>query len=150
MLKKTVTYFDFDDNERTETLYFNLTQSELVEIAVDLPDAVSGVIDGDPTKMDRDAVAVGLVERLGQKGVMGFIKDLLLKSYGIKSADGRRFEKSEEISREFSQTIAFDTIFMELMGDDKAAADFVNGVIPAKVIENMNIMNQNNQVLPIK
>lgn len=150
MIKKTVHYFDYDNNERTETLYFNLNQSELIEVALDIPDDVSETVGNDPSKFDKDVVAKGLVEKMGQKGIMGFVKDLLLKSYGIKSEDGRRFIKSKEISEEFSQTIAFDTIFMELMSDDNAAADFVNNVIPASVIEKMPFMKQNNQVLPMK
>ena len=150
MIKKTVTYFDYDNNERTETLYFNLNQSELIEVALDIPDDVSKTVENDPSKFDKEVVATGLVEKMGQKGIMGFVKDLLIKSYGIKSEDGRRFIKTPELATEFSQTIAFDTIFMELMANDKAAADFVNGVIPANVIEKMPFMNQNNKVLPIK
>lgn len=150
MIKKTVTYFDFDNNERTETHYFNLNQTELIEMAMDIPEDVSAAVGTDPNQFDKEAVATGLVEKMGQKGVMGFVKDLLLKSYGIKSEDGRRFIKTPAISEEFSQTIAFDTIFMELMADDKAAADFVNGVIPTNVIEKMPFMNQNNKVLPMK
>lgn len=150
MIRKTVTYFDYDNNERTETLYFNLNQSELVEIAMDIPDDVSTTVGSDPEKFDKEVVAKGLVEKMGQKGIMGFVKDLLLKSYGIKSEDGRRFIKTPAIREEFSQTVAFDTVFMELMADDKAAADFVNGVIPANVIEKMPFMNQNNKVVPMK
>lgn len=150
MIKKTVTYFDYDNNERTETLYFNLNQNELIAMAMDIPEDVSSVVSTDPNQFDKEAVATGLVEKMGQKGVMGFVKDLLLKSYGIKSDDGRRFIKSATISEEFSQTVAFDTVFMELMADDKAAADFVNGVIPANVIEKMPFMNQNDKVLPMK
>ena len=150
MIKKTVTYFDFDNNERTETHYFHLNQSELIEIALDIPDDVSKTVGNDPNNFDKEAVATGLIEKMGQKGIMGFVKDLLVKSYGIKSEDGRRFIKTPELREEFSQTIAFDTIFMELMKDDNAAADFVNGVVPANVIEKMPFMNQNNKVLPMK
>lgn len=150
MIKKTVTYFDFDNNERTETHYFNLNQNELIEIAMDIPDDVSKTVGSDPSQFDKEAVAIGLIEKMGQKGIMGFVKDLLLKSYGIKSEDGRRFIKNPQLREEFSQTIAFDTIFMELMADDKAAADFVNGVLPANVIEKMPFAKKNNAVLPMK
>lgn len=150
MIKKTVTYFDYDNNERTETLYFNLNQNELIEVALDIPDDVSETVGNDPTKFDKDAVANGLVEKMGQKGIMGFVKDLLIKSYGIKSEDGRRFIKTPAMAEEFSQTVAFDTIFMELMSDDKAAADFVNGVIPANVIEKMPFMKQKTKAVPKK
>ena len=150
MIKKTVNYFDFDNNAVTETLYFNLNQHELIEVALDIPDDVSKTVGTDPNNFDKEAVATGLLEKMGQKGIMGFVKDLLIKSYGVKSEDNRRFIKTPEMATEFSQSIAFDTIFMELMSDDKAAADFVNGVIPANVIEKMPFMNQNNNVLPMK
>ena len=139
MLKKTVEYFDYDNNKRTETLYFNLNQSELIEIAMDLPDSVSKSVGDDPTKIDEKQAAAAVIDALGKKGVVKFIKDILLKSYGIKSEDGRRFQKSEKISNEFAQTIAFDTIYMELMANDNAASDFINAVIPATVVEKMTI-----------
>ena len=150
MIKKTVTYFDYDNNERTETLYFNLNQNELIEVALDIPDDVSATVGNDPDKFDKEAVATGLIEKMGQKGIMGFVKDLLIKSYGIKSEDGRRFIKTPELAEEFSQTVAFDTVFMELMADDKAASDFVNGVIPANVIEKMPFMDKKTKALPKK
>lgn len=141
MLKKTITYKDFDNNERTETHFFNLTKTELAEIALDLPD---GIVD-ESTEVSEQA-AMAIVEKLGGDGVFKFIKKLLLKSYGIKSPDGRRFEKSEEISKEFSETLAFDTIFMELMSDDQAAANFVNQLIPSELINSININNGQAQV----
>ena len=99
MIKKTAKYVDFDGNERTEDCYFNLTQTELVEMAMDLPDGFSDSFGNDPSKIDQDAAAIKLIDTLGNKGILEFIKTLVLKAYGIKSADGRRFEKSEEISK---------------------------------------------------
>lgn len=142
MIKKVVTYFDFDNNERTETLYFNLTQTELVDMAMDLPDSVSEQIGPNPTEADADKLAMTMVDSLGKKGIVDFIKQLVLKAYGIKSEDGRRFIKSKEITEEFSQTLAYDAILMELLSNDTAASDFVNSVIPAKVIEKMPAMKQ--------
>ena len=134
MIKKTVNYLDFDGNERTEVLYFNLTKTELVEIAMDLPDGLSETVGNDPTKIDETTAVSKVLESLGNKGVLEFIKKLVLKSYGIKSPDGRRFEKSEEISREFSQTLAFDNVIMELMSGDQAAVNFMNNLIPSDLI----------------
>ena len=150
MLKKTVQYTDFDGNERTEELYFNLTQTELVEMAMELPDGIADSVGSDPAKIDENAAAVKLMEALGNKGVLSFIKNLLLKSYGIKSEDGRRFEKSEKISTEFSQTLAFDTILMDLMSNDFEAANFVNNVIPSKLVDKINNGKNNNPALPVK
>lgn len=140
MITKTITYFDFDSNERTETLYFNLTQTELVDMAMDLPDSVSEEISPNPTEADADRLASKMINELGKKGIVDFIKKLVLKAYGIKSEDGRRFVKSEAITEEFSQTLAYDAIVMELLSNDESASDFVNSVIPAKVIEKMPVM----------
>lgn len=132
MLKETITYVDFDGNERTEDLYFNLTQVELIEMSMDLPDGAADVVGDDPSKVGEGA-ALALLEKLGNKGILDFMKKLLLKAYGIKSADGRRFEKSEEISKEFSQTLAFDNLLIALLTDEARGNKFITGIIPAAV-----------------
>lgn len=132
MITRTVTYTDYDGNTRKEKLYFNLTQFEATEIAVELPDGVTEELkneDGD----DQTTVAVHLIEKLGNKGVMDFIKKMVLKSYGVKSPDGRRFIKSEELTTEFTQTPAFSEFMIKLMTDDNEASSFINGVIPAEL-----------------
>lgn len=150
MLKKTITYSDFDGNMRTEVLHFNLTQTEALEIALDLPDDVTATAQ-DLESIDINEAGVKFVEKLGSKGTFEFIKQLVLKSYGIKSADGRKFEKSAAIRDDFAQTLAFDTLFMELMHDDIAAAEFVNGVLPASLAEKVKGVNANgNLIAPVK
>lgn len=139
MLKKTITYENFDGNSVTEDLYFNLTKSELIEIAIDLPDGMSDGIN--PENIDEEQAVSKIMETLGNKGILRFIKDLVLKSYGIKSADGRRFAKVDDngkaLSIEFSQTMAFETILDEFMTDDVAASNFVNSIIPAAIADKM-------------
>lgn len=138
MIKKTVTYEDFNENQRTEDLYFNLTKFEATEFALELPDDITSEV----TKEGADATNMEsvsrIVQKLGGKGIIDFIRKLVLKSYGIKSEDGRRFEKSEKISTEFSQTMAFDNLMMELLTDDDEAAKFINGVIPADLANAAN------------
>ena len=129
MLAKTITYNDYDNNESTETLYFNMNKMELTEFAADLPDDVFKNVSSVKTIQDVANVA----NKMGSKGIIKFIKELVLRSYGVKSEDGRRFIKSKELSEEFSQTIAYDMFMSELMSDDKAASDFVNGLIPASM-----------------
>lgn len=133
MYKKTVTYRDFDGNERTEDVYFNLTKTEMIEFALELPDGVSNTVDHDSDETDTDKAASKIASMLGKKGVFNFIKDLILKSYGIRKEDGRRFEKTEQIRTEFAQTMAFESVMDEFMNDDIAAANFVKAVIPNKV-----------------
>ena len=129
MLVKTITYNDYDNNERTETLYFNMNKMELTEFAADLPDDVFKNVSGVKSIQDVAKVA----NKMGSRGIIKFIKELVLRSYGVKSEDGRRFIKSKELSEEFSQTIAYDMFMSELMSDDKAASSFVNGLIPASM-----------------
>jgi hypothetical protein len=118
MLKKKVTYTDYNGVERTEDFYFNLTKAEITEMELSTA--------GGFAEMLQKVVAA-------QDGptIIKVFKDLVLKAYGEKSADGKRFVKSDEISTAFSQTEAYSQIFMELATDSKAAADFVNGIIPA-------------------
>lgn len=132
MLTKTITYKDFDGNQRTEKHYFNLTQTELVEVALGLP---NGLSESEISEENKQQAALTLIDKLGSDGLFKFIKDLMLKAYGIKSADGKRMEKSEKISKEFSETLAFDQMFMELMTDDIAAAEFVNAIIPKDIAD---------------
>lgn len=123
MFIKTITYTDFNGKERTEDHYFNLTRSEIME-------------------MDARAEE-GIVEKLRKisnekdnNKVMDTFKDLIFKSYGIKSDDGRRFIKSPEISAEFEQTLAYDEFFSELAESTDAVIAFVNGIIPQEKSSN--------------
>lgn len=134
MLTKTITYKDFDGNLRTEKHYFNLTQTELVEVALGLP---NGLSESEISEENKQQAALTLMDKLGSDGLFKFIKDLMLKAYGRKSEDGKRMEKSEQISKEFSETLAFDQMFMELMTDDIAAANFVNEIIPKNIADNL-------------
>ena len=150
MLKKTITYSDFDGNTRTEVLHFNLTQTEALEIALDLPDDVTASAK-DLESVDMNEAGIKFVDKLGSKGTFEFIKQLILKSYGIKSADGRKFEKSAAIRDDFAQTLAFDQLFMELMQNDLAASEFVNGVLPASLAEKVAKVNTGgNLIAPVK
>ena len=130
MLKETVTYKDYNGNERTEELYFNMNQFELTEFAASLPDDLfDAITDANDKQEDNSSMTIRVVEKLGRVGVIDFIKRLVLDSYGVKSEDGLYFEKSDEIKRKFSQTVAFDTVMTKLLQDDISAANFVNGII---------------------
>ena len=107
MLKKTITYIDFDGNKRTEDLYFNMTRSELIEFSFGLPDLKENVSDK-ITKQEAEELGKKMVEKMGGEGMYKFVKDLIFKSFGVKSEDGRRFIKSEQLSTEFTQTMAYD------------------------------------------
>lgn len=118
MLKKTITYKDYNGVERTEDFMFNLTKAEILEMQL--------TKDG-----GMDAAIKKIVDAKDAPEIMRVFKDLILKSYGIVSDDGRRFIKSKEISDSFAQTEAFSMLFMELATDTDAASAFVNGIVPA-------------------
>lgn len=120
MLKKTITYEDFNGVERKEDFYFNLSKAEIMEMQF-------GTVGG------LDVMLKKIIDAKDVKSIMDTFKMLILKAYGIKSDDGRRFIKSEEIAKEFEQTEAYSILYMELASDDNAAAEFVNGIIPKDV-----------------
>lgn len=144
MVKKTVTYEDFNGVERTEDAYFNLTELEVMELATELPDEMLESLGKNPNKEN----AAKAVSTLGTKGIIEFIKKLMLKSYGVKGEDGRTFIKNEKVREEFQYGGAFSSIAVELMTDDKAASDFVNQIISAKLAAKLSDAI-NNKVTPM-
>ena len=113
MLKETVTYTDYDGKERTEDLYFNLEKHELIDLAFDLPDDII-VADEETGEIKENH----MVEKLGDKGIYKFIKDVIKKAYGVKSLDGKYFLKEDpkdghKFADEFKQTEAYSVLYME-------------------------------------
>jgi len=125
MLKKTITSVDYNGNERTEDHYFNLNKAELMEMQL----SVNGGL---------DAMLKTIIESNDQAAIMKMFKDIIMRSYGIKHVDGVQFEKSEEISRKFTQTEAYNVLFMELCTDAKAAAAFIKGILPNDLATELN------------
>lgn len=120
MIKKTVTYVDYNGVERTEDFYFNLSKAEVAEMEMS--------VEGGFSKMLEEIVA-----SKDNVKIVSLFKQMVLKAYGEKSADGRRFIKSEEISKAFSETEAYSEIFMSLALNESEAAAFVNGIMPANI-----------------
>ena len=122
MVVKKIKYTDFNGVEREEEFMFNLTEAEITEMELTtdggLSDSIKKIISAQDTPE-----------------IIKTFKMLLLKSYGEKSADGRRFIKSEELTEAFTQTNAYSQLFMELATDDKAAIAFINGIIPDSMRE---------------
>ena len=117
MLTKKITYTDFDGNERTETFYFNLSRAELTELQLTYPGGYAEHIEKVTDSQDRPKI-------------IEMFKDLIKRSYGEKSEDGRRLVKSSEISEAFMQTPAYDELFMEIATNADFATEFVAGVMP--------------------
>lgn len=122
MFKKTITYEDYNGTSRTEDFYFNLNRSELTKLELSQQSGYGAM-------MQR------IIDANDGPAIMEIFDKIVRMAYGVKSEDGRRFMKSEEISDEFAQTPAYDSLFMELCTDSKAAANFINGIIPADLRE---------------
>ncbi len=132
MLKKTITFTDYDGNERTEDHYFNLNRAELTKWLTTT---------GDYTL---DKVLLRLQTEKNGKKIIEAFESLLRLAYGKKSLDGRRFVKNEEIWNDFYQTEAYSSLFMELVTNGDKAADFVNAIIPKNLANEVEKMIQEN------
>lgn len=121
MLKKTIAYEDFKGNKREEDFYFNLTKSEITEMELSVTGGMAEMMQN-------------IVKAQDTPALVKIFKEIILKAYGVPSADGREFEKSEELSRKFSQTNAYSELFMELATDADKAADFINGIVPREAM----------------
>ena len=121
MLKKTITYTDYDGNPRTEEHFFNLNKSELTMLEM----SEQG---GFEKRMRR------IIQAQDAPAIMDTFRDIIKRSYGQKSPDGRRFIKSEALVEEFEQTEAYSELFMELCTDANAASDFIKGIMPQDIV----------------
>lgn len=126
MITKTIKYTDYNGVEREEKHNFNLTKAELMEMELSTVGGLAEMIQK-------------IVAAQDQPAIIKLFKELILKSYGEKSADGKRFIKSEELSTAFSQTEAYSELFMELATNTEKAAEFVNGIIPAELAKEANL-----------
>lgn len=127
MLKKTMTYVDYNGNERKEDFYFNLSQAEIMEMELTTSGGLAEML-------------TRVVEAKDAPAIVKIFKEIIMKAYGEKSPDGKRFIKSEEISNAFEQTEAYSQLFMELATDSNAASEFINGIVPANLGEKVVAM----------
>ena len=117
MITKEITYTDYNGQERTEKYQFNFTKAELTEMKLSVNGGLSAMMERIKETDDRPEL-------------MRIFKELILKAYGVKSADGKRFVKSDELRTEFSQTEAYSELYMELVTNTESAITFFNGLIP--------------------
>lgn len=126
MLKKVIKYTDFDGNEQEEAFYFNLTKAELAEMELSTSGGMEKLIET-------------IINTKDQPKIVSLFKEIILKSYGEKTPDGKGFTKIRNgvpLSEAFSQTAAYSELFMELATDAEAAKNFVNGITPNNVENN--------------
>lgn len=127
MITKSITYTDYNGVERTENFMFNLSKAEIMEMELTTTGGLAEMIQR-------------IVAAQDTPSIIKIFKDLILKSYGVKSPDGKHFVKSKELSTEFSQSEAYSVLFMELATDADAAAAFVNGIVPSDVAKQAKTM----------
>ena len=133
MLAKTIKYTDYNGVERKEPHYFNYNKAEIAGMELSTAGGLSEMIKK-------------ITEAQDGPSIMKLFKDIILGSYGVKSPDGKQFIKSDELSKQFSQTEAYSELFMELVTNADAAAEFVNGIVPKNAAKAAN--NAETPVLP--
>lgn len=126
MLKREIKYEDFDGNEVSEIFYFNISKPELIELEVEHEQGFGKLLEK-------------IIETQDKKELVKRFKELVLLAYGQKSEDGKRFVKSDQIREEFSQTAAYQSLFMELTTNDSAAAVFLKGILPKDIAGDLDV-----------
>lgn len=134
MLKKTITYEDFDGNTVTEDHFFHLTKADLIEMEMSQKGGMHDYLQK-------------IVESEDGKAIISTFKELILTSYGKKSEDGKRFIKNPELRDEFQSSEAYSSLFMELCTDTDSASEFCLGIVPAGMDEEIAKLkaSQNNE-----
>ena len=115
MLKKSITYMDYNGNQRTENFWFGLDEAEILEFQMSYPGGMTAMLE----KM--------IEEQDGAK-ILATIKKIIMMAYGEKSVDGKYFDKSKEKSEAFTHTRAYSVLLMELYRG--GAAEFMNKILP--------------------
>ena len=135
MIKKTITYENYDGVEITEDFYFHLNKAEITEMELSTAGGLETYLNKIINSKD------------GAK-IINTFKDLIIKSYGVRSDDAKHFYKSPELIQEFTSTEAFSNLFMELATDAEKAAEFVNGIMPKDLAEQINKAGEKVVALP--
>lgn len=123
MYKKNIKYEDFDGNLREEDFHFHLNKAEVIE----------WLTTNEGYTLDK--ALMNSYKKSKSKEIVEFVKDLIYRSYGEKSLDGRRFVKTEEVKRDFMETPAYSVLFMELLENAEECARFVSGIMPKDISE---------------
>lgn len=121
MIKKTIKYYDYNDVEVTEDFYFNFDKLEMLEMEISHEGGVQA-------HMEK------LIESEQSVEIYNIFKELILKSVGRKSEDGRRFLKNDEIRTDFEMSPALPELIYSFFKNGTEAADFVKGLLPARAL----------------
>lgn len=122
MLKRQITYQDFDGNDVTEVFYFNISKPELIELEVEYGTSFASMIQG-------------IIDAEDNKRLLEEFKRIVLLAYGVKSEDGKRFVKSDALREDFQSHAAYIALYMELATDEEKAGQFINGIMPPDLVQ---------------
>ena len=125
MLKKTITYTDFDGEKKVEDFYFNLTKAELMEMEMSTDGGIQ-------------AMVKRIVDAKDNAGIIRVFKNIITTAYGVRPESGKGFIKTKELANAFEHSEAFSELLMELVEDENNAANFIKGILPAEFVEEMN------------
>lgn len=131
MIKKTITYTDYNDEQRTEDHWFGFNKGELAKMALG-------------TNGGLDNLLRTIIQSNDREKIMGYFEKIILDAYGEKSLDGKYFMKSPEISDRFAHTEAYSELIVEMLEDPNMAAMFIRGMLPkdmqGKIPDNFDAM----------
>lgn len=125
MLRKKITYTDYDGVERKEDFDFHINKAELAALNLRYKGGLQAMLEY-------------MVKCDDNNGLINFVEEIILMSYGIKIPGGKQFKKSPEIREEFKQSEAYSVLFMELLGSAEATAEFVKGILPRDLNPDLN------------
>lgn len=135
MLKHTISFEDYEGDQVTETLYFNITKTEMIELEVEHQEGL-------------DEWLQTIMKTNDRKTLFNEFKKIVLLAYGQKTPDGKRFIKNDELREAFSQTAAFDALIMQLSTDADISATFMKGILPKDIAEQVDKKPEDRQIAP--
>lgn len=135
MIKKSITFLDLDGNSITEDFYFNINKAELIEFEAS-------------TKIGLSETLQLIVKENDNHQIIEYFKKIILMAYGVRSEDGRRFIKSQELRDSFEQSDAYSELFIELATQAESASAFIRGIVPASLSQAVEEVEKDNNKSP--
>lgn len=142
MIKETIVYKDFNENEIIEDFYFNLTKDELILFGTETNE-LTEMMNLNEEGLELNEIIEKIKKETNIKETYRALRDIILLSYGEKSEDGRRFMKTAEKTKAFEESNAFSELIMSLLQDEAKAASFIDGILPSDMRAQVNEMMNN-------
>lgn len=135
-----LTFEDFNGNTQTRDLHFHLSKTDLIKLAAAMDSDSRKDLADRLTQRAKEDAKNGVTTDLSATEIVG-IADMLdiiiMAAYGIKSEDGMRFDKSDEIREAFKASPMYSELFMSITQDQQSLNNFMNQVLPKDVRETL-------------